>query len=361
MFAKILGLGTASPPFSLTQERALELAKIYAGEKSKPRVLDALYRHSGIQTRGSVLAAEAAEAGLPTYAQPRDELDCGPQTGERMEIFEQHAPLLAAEACRKALEAARVKSEAITHLVLASCSGFFAPGPDVALIKALNLKPSVARLNVGFMGCHGAFNALHAASALSRERSDARVLVCAVELCSLHMQYGAQVDDLMANALFADGAAAAVVGPDGANGPTQAVLSAFGSQLLPDSEDAMSWRIGANGFRMTLSARVPALIQEHLRGWIENWLAQQELKLDEIKGWIVHPGGPRILDAVERALDLPPDALHYSREILAQHGNMSSPTVLFILKKWSDQERLPNPCVMLGFGPGLVAEAALLR
>jgi predicted naringenin-chalcone synthase len=243
----------------------------------------------------------------------------------------------------------------LTHLVTVSCTGFVAPGLDFALITELGLRPTVARTHVGFMGCHGALNGLRVANAFATAELSARVLVCAVELCSLHYYYGSAADKLIANAIFADGAAA-VVGCAGE--PADWSLRASGSCLIPDSADDMGWTVGDHGFEMALSRRVPGLIASHLRRWIESWLGDNALSLADVRSWAVHPGGPKIVSAVEEALALPAEALAPSRAVFAEYGNMSSPTVLFVLRRLREQNA-QRPCVALGFGPGLVAEAAL--
>jgi predicted naringenin-chalcone synthase len=229
---------------------------------------------------------------------------------------------------------------------------------DIRLMKSLSLAPTVQRTHVGFMGCHGALNALRVACGFAGHEAGACVLLCAVELCSLHFHYGWELKRVVGNALFADGAAA-VVGVPASEAPSGAwQATATGSCLIPDSEDAMSWQIGDHGFEMSLSTSVPGLIHQHLNSWLQEWLGQQDLALRDVASWAVHPGGPRILSAVEEALGLPRAATAVSREVLAAHGNMSSPTVLFILERLR-QRQAPRPCVALGFGPGLVAEAVL--
>jgi predicted naringenin-chalcone synthase len=174
----------------------------------------------------------------------------------------------------------------------------------------------------------------------------------------LHHQYGWQRDGLVANALFADGAAAVVVA---ARGPRAAWrLSASGSTVLPSTTDAMEWRIGDHGFRMRLSPDVPELIRKHLRHWLTRWLADRGLTIEQIGSWAIHPGGPRILEACIDSLDLEPEKLAWSERVLAEFGNMSSPTVLFILRRPMAAEA-PRPCLLLAFGPGLTIEAALIE
>jgi predicted naringenin-chalcone synthase len=277
---------------------------------------------------------------------------------------------LAAAACLSALSLADIDPSEITHLVTASCTGFAAPGFDLALINSIPLRSSTERTHIGFMGCHGALNALRVADAFCRADPQATVLVCAAELCSVHMQYEWSAQRLVANALFADGAAAVVVrglgGADLSPVDPQVTSSIHGprylssqSVVVDSSSEAMSWEIGDNGFVMTLAAEVPALIEKHLPAFIEKWLARSSLSVGDIKSWAVHPGGPRILQAVQDCLKLDNEMLVASRTILAEQGNMSSPTVLFILQSLLAQsDKLP--CVMLGFGPGLTVEAALI-
>ena len=265
----------------------------------------------------------------------------------------------------------------MTHLVTVSCTGFVSPGVDAAIVEGLNLRRDVERTNVGFMGCHGALNGVRVASAFAEAAPDAVPLVCAVELCTLHFAYGWDPDMLVANALFSDGAAALVGLPagrraEGARAPRGGPasggqddaaapwrVSATGTHLMADSADAMTWRVGDHGFRMTLSARVPELIETRLRPWLVGWLAEQGLGLTDVRSWAVHPGGPRILSAAESALDLSRESTAVSRSVLRECGNMSSATILFILEQMR-MERAPRPCVALAFGPGLAVEATLL-
>ena len=293
---------------------------------------------------------------LPTGAAD----DRGPTTGQRMRYYAEQAVPLTLRAARQALDRSGLAPRAVTHLVTVSCTGFGAPGVDVRLIKSLELPATVERTHVGFMGCHGALNGLRVARAFTGAEPGARVLLCATELCVVHYHYGWDPQKMIANALFADGAAA-LVGVPCTSAPADAwTAAASGSCLIPDSEEAMTWTIGDHGFEMTLSKQIPRLIAAHLRPWLENWLGGQGLSLGAVASWAVHPGGPAILDAVEQALGLDREATGVSREVLARCGNMSSPTILFILDRLRSKQA-PRPCVALGFGPGLNAEAALFR
>ncbi|MEI6232868.1 MAG: type III polyketide synthase [Planctomycetota bacterium] len=364
MSVALLGLGTASPKHSMLQPDLSEHINCisYQRKDSQKRLLNSLFRTTEIDQRGSVLldagdGERPDESRLKFYAAAQSETDNGPTTRERMKRYALEAAALADEAARKACVNAGVEFAAITHLITVSCTGFYAPGVDISLIKSLGLSVDVGRIHVGFMGCHGALNGLRAAHAIAKSDSNAVVLLCAVELCTLHFQFGWNRDFMVANSLFADGAGALVISNREAHNWLHVL--ATGSHVFADSEDAMSWNIGDHGFEMTLSARVPDLIGEHLAPWLSRWLDRQGVALNDVASWAIHPGGPRILTAVADALKLSESDLAPSRQILAQHGNMSSPTVIFILDRLR-QVNAPAPCVILGFGPGLVAEAALL-
>jgi predicted naringenin-chalcone synthase len=364
----ILGLGTAVPTTAVTQVESMAGAlSLCCRTRQQEDWLSFVYRGAGIERRHSVLPRSfmddlqhgTRESGcifLPTG----EEDDQGPTTAQRMAVYQQEAGPLALRAAQSALQRARLPAGQLTHLITVSCTGFFAPGVDRALIEDLSLPPTIARTHVGFMGCHGALNGLRVAQAFTGADPHARVLLCAVELCSLHFQYGWDPGQAIANAIFADGAAA-VVGVAGAAAPADAWrVASSGSCVFPGSMDAMSWSIVDHGFVMTLSKNVPGLIQANLRPWLEPWLAQQGLTLDEVASWAVHPGGPRILTAVEEALGLSARHTEDAREVFAGHGNMSSATVLFILERLRAAQA-PRPCVALGFGPGLAVEAVLFR
>ena len=277
-----------------------------------------------------------------------------------MRYFAEHASPLALHAAERALAQAGVDRRRITHLVTVSCTGFAAPGMDIDLIEQLGLRPTTQRLQVGFMGCHGAINGLRLANALTTADPGAVVLLCAVELCSLHYRFDWDPPRMVANALFGDGAAA-VVGTGGAAQQSEAwSVAATASYVVPGSKEAMSWQIGDHGFEMTLATNVPDLIREHLGGWLASWLHERGHSLEAIGCWAIHPGGPRILHTCGEALGLPEAELEVSEEVLAAFGNMSSPTVLFIVERLRERRR-PRPCVALAFGPGLTAETALFE
>jgi predicted naringenin-chalcone synthase len=245
----------------------------------------------------------------------------------------------------------------VTHLITVSCSGFRAPGFDLGLVEELGLPRSVIRTHVGFMGCHGAFNALRLADAFLAADPAATVLICCLEICSIHQQYTPEADQIVANALFSDGAAAVVCRLTGDKADAWR-LEGQASYIVPNTVGFMGWRIGDHGFQMSLSPQVPEVVERELRPHLARWLAERGLEVNEIGAWAIHPGGPRILLACSQSLGLPREALDASREVLATYGNMSSPTILFILDRLR-RERPAGPCVALAFGPGLTIEAAI--
>ena len=364
MAFRIMSLASTPPNFSLGQMGTAEFAvPLCCESEDQERLLRVLYRRTRIRERGSVLMDE-------TTGRPNHEFfhlrsvhgDRGPTTAARMGRFERHAGEMAVRASREAVERAGVGAGQITHLITVSCTGFYAPGIDYDIIKGLGLNSDVERVQVGFMGCHAALNAIRVGSAFVESNRNARVLIASVELCTLHFQYGWDSDQVVSNSLFADGAGALVGcfadAPDEVPGSWTAVRN--GSRLVAGSADAMTWRIGDHGFQMTLSAQVPDLIRRELASYLDSWLGEFGLSRGDVKTWAIHPGGPRILAAAEQALGLPPSAVQASREVLAGHGNMSSATMIFLLERLVGKGA-ERPCVALGFGPGLTIEAALFR
>jgi len=300
---------------------------------------------SGIEHRWSVLPP------APYGASP---VDPGgfyhgplPTTGARMDIYAQAAPRLALEAIGK-LDGAVA---GITHLIVASCTGFVAPGIDQIIAAELGLGGHVERTLVGFMGCYAAVSSLRLAHHIVRSEPEARVLVVTVELSSLHLQYEEDVERLLAALQFGDGATASLVTAQ----PSGFALSRPFAATLPDSGELIRWRVGDHGFVMDLSGEVPGRIGEALRdrGVREAMLGNEAP--EAFDAWAVHAGGRSVLDSVEHGLGLPPQALAESRQVLSRFGNMSSSTLPFVLERLlADPERRRG--IALAFGPGLAAE-----
>jgi predicted naringenin-chalcone synthase len=358
--ARLLGVGTCAPEFSILQSEAAQLAQALKVSES------------GVTRRGSVLlnSDQGPLASRQGFYPVQDAgLGQPPSTQQRMEAYARHASPLLQKACMHALAAADLEPTAVTHVVTVSCTGFYSPGLDFSLIEQLKLSGQVQRCHLGFMGCHGALNGLNMARAITQADPSAMVLLGAVELCSLHQQYTDDPEQLVANALFADGAAAVVMAGQvaaekrTAESETDAswrVVDHF-SAVLPGSTHMMSWRIGDHGFVMSLDSQVPALIENSLRRLLEPWLASHGMAVDNIDSWAIHPGGPRIVESTGRALGLLASQLAPSLGVLANYGNMSSPTVLFILQQLEETSDPGQAVVMVAFGPGLCVEACLLE
>lgn len=355
MSVRLLAIGTATPAGRLKQERTAAFGRMFAPGSVAEGTVEALHRRTRIEERASVLV-DPATGGQSFY--PRNDGGAGPTTAARMAVYASQSAALAHKAGAEALQRAVVEPARITHLVTVSCTGFASPGVDQLLVGALGLNAGIGRTHIGFMGCHGALNGIAVARAIAAADPAAVVLLCCVELCSLHMHYSDRVDQLIANALFADGAGAAVITQSAdARAPE---LHACRSWIVPDTAALMSWHIGDNGFVMTLDASVPQRLSRVVPGWIDSVLDACSLRRADVGGWAIHPGGPKIVDALAAALNLAETGAHDSLEVLRQNGNMSSPTILFILDRMMRDNR-PRPWVAMAFGPGLAAEAVVLE
>ena len=273
-----------------------------------------------------------------------------PSTALRMKLYEREAPALAVRAVEKLLE--DTSPDGITHLIVVTCTGFAAPGVDQEIIERFGLSHSVERISIGFMGCAASLNALKMARHIVRSEPTAKVLIVSVELCTLHLQDGADMEQLLCFLIFGDGCAAAIVSAE----TSGFALDGFFSQVLPTAATLIKWGIGDQGFDMVLSGRVPAAIGEALGAGnvaLSNFVNSSSIDL-----WAVHPGGRSVLDSVEQTLGLPPSALESSRNILREFGNMSSATVLFVLERLlAKTAHGPESGCALAFGPGLTVEA----
>jgi len=351
--AYINRIATAVPPYDVHDRFSRFAASLLEEDPRKLSLFRRMSERSGIEHRYSWLAPILPTGGPGMNAEEFYRTGDCPQTAERMRAFEAFAPLLAKTAIdRLALGDSR---RDISHLLITCCTGFSAPGLDFQIIERCGLSPSVERTFIGFMGCYAAINALKVARHIVRSEPAARVLVVNLELCSLHLQYSSDLDDILSFMIFSDGCAASLVSAD----PAGIEIQSFRAAFVPDTSDLIQWRIGDTGFDMDLSGRVPGVIRSvlHDRGAeiVEN------CPLSEIDHWAVHPGGRSILDAVEQGLALNQGALAWSREILRRFGNMSSASVMFVLEQvMRVAERGSRGCAM-SFGPGIVAETMLFK
>ncbi|MHC4589716.1 MAG: type III polyketide synthase [Planctomycetota bacterium] len=339
-------LATATPPLCLSQaqtaDRLSDLWRLEGDELDRWRRIVA---GTGIDTRYGVMPLEQVPA-LSTEA--------------RMEAYEKNAPDLARAAAGRALRRAGVEPTDVTDLVVVSCTGFSAPGLDVALVEDLGLQPTVRRVIVGFMGCFGAIIGLRTAAAMCRADARGVSLVLCLELCSLHLRDDRSPQNLVASALFADGAAAAVMVAPGIFGGRPSGQSLGGvtlgrGRLLARGRDWMTWRITDAGFAMTLSRDVPAALRRSVGAIVEEVCPRRP------DCFVIHPGGAGILDAVDEGLGLDGrSGAEISRDVLRRYGNMSSATLLFVLEEALRRGYRP-PALLLAFGPGLSVESLLVQ
>jgi len=360
-------IGTATPPHRLAQPTiAGFMAEALELDADGTRKLRALYRVSGIEHRHSVLADYGRDNGAYEFFPNTPGLEPFPSVGLRMAAYRREALPLALAAVRDSLrQAPGIEANSLTHLITVSCTGMYAPGLDIELVTALALPPSVRRTCVNFMGCYAAVNALRLANDICRADPAARVLVVSVELCTLHFQKSHDPDHLISNALFSDGAAACLVLGQPLPGPTPCLaLQAFHCGLAPEGVRDMAWHIGDFGFEMTLSGYVPALIERGIGQLTADLLKDLPVRREDIRHFALHPGGRKILEAIEKALDLSRDDNRYAYQVLRDYGNMSSATVLFVLRELLAAVTPADngaPVLSCAFGPGLTMEAMLLK
>ncbi|MGP5409578.1 type III polyketide synthase [Glutamicibacter ardleyensis] len=356
---------TALPDTILKQDEVRDVFAVQPGlTRLGQRLIATSFDSSAINTRYSCVEDfdTLNPPANPLFYDARTQQLHSPSTATRNNEYVAHAPGLFIAAARKALEACPdIAADEITHVITVSCTGFYNPGPDYQIVRALGLRPNTVRHHLGFMGCYAAFPALRAARDFCLADPQATVLVVCAELCTLHVRSSNNPDTIMGSALFADGAAAALVSQRGNGGLD---MDAFETVLTPVGEEAMAWNIGDEGFEMVLGTYVPHIIDDHISGALEPLFAKDvtpALQVSQIKHWGIHPGGRAILDRVQNRLELSEVQLEPARKILADYGNMSSATVLFVLK-----EIMENPAAKAGervcamaFGPGLTVETGL--
>ncbi|AQY02013.1 alkylresorcinol/alkylpyrone synthase [Microbacterium foliorum] len=338
------------------------------------RIIGASFNGSGIDTRHTVIEelSSTASTDATLFFDRESGLLQSPGTAARNDVYIREASRLFVEVARSALDAdPDIVAADVTHVITASCTGFHAPGPEYEIVRGLGLSDSVQRYHLGFMGCYASLPALRAASQFCAADPDAVVLVVSVELCTVHLRSSEDPDLIVANSLFADGAAAGIVTARDLPTPVPAVrLDGFHTAIAAEGEKDMAWTIGDHGFEMILSTKVPQIIGETIIGAIRPLYAREgELAAafdegrvgERVEHWAIHPGGRSILDRVQERLQLSDAQLHPARETLRENGNMSSATVLFVIKRILDDGAADGSRVAaMAFGPGLTAESALM-
>ncbi|WP_262380985.1 type III polyketide synthase [Microbacterium sp. 1S1] len=369
-------LQTIVPETVLVQEQVRD---VFASQpelgRLAQRIVATSFNVSGIDSRHTVIGELSldSETTDPVFFDRGSGRLLAPGTKARNDIYTREASRLFVEVARRALDADPDLTPAdVTHVITVSCTGFHAPGPEYEIVRGLGLSDAVQRYHLGFMGCYASMPALRAAGQFCAADENAVVLVVSVELCTLHLRSSEDPDTIVASSLFADGAAAGIVTARDLPTTVPALrLDGFHTAIVPEGVDDMAWTIGDSGFEMILSTAVPQIIGESIIGALaplygrEDGLAEAFAAGrvgDRVRHWAIHPGGRSILDRVQERLALSDAQLRPARETLRENGNMSSATVLFVLKRILEQENAApgDRVAAMAFGPGLTAESALL-
>ncbi len=364
MASYIHSISTAVPETSYSQEfLCRQMKKYIADDRRLEHLIHRIYHHSGISKRHTVVKDFISGSDQSSFYFGTNRSINTPSTGRRNRRFTEHAtPLLQKTGSDLLEQNPSVGPADITHVITVSCTGFFAPGPDLAVVQSLDLPLDTRRYNLGFMGCYAALPALQLAHTICEADPDSCVMVICLELCSLHFQINRDYDNLVAASLFADGAAGALVsGHKNQNSGVQLRMDQFHTTYLEEGEEDMAWSIGDTGFEMILSSYVPRIIDANLREALTPLIEKISGNLQEVDYWALHPGGKAIIDKLESNFGLAPSQLSASREVLSRYGNMSSATILFVMRHIMEQTGIERnqQLIPLAFGPGLTIESGL--
>lgn len=354
-------IATAVPDTFGEQQTLREFMKAgLARDRKTQAIIHRIYSQSGIEKR-YLIRNDFQENNVRSFFNRSLSADRAPSTKERNDIYQLESTKLFVEVAKKLLEQnPELHKNDITHIITVSCTGFFAPGPDFEIVKQLGLNPSTKRFHLGFMGCYASLPALKMAESFCLADPEATVLIVSTELCTLHFQNKNDVDNLIASSVFADGSAGVIVS---AKKPKRNGfrLDSFSSSLAFEGEKDMAWTIGNTGFNMILSSYVPEIIEANLEKVLAPTFNDLSISKDDVDIWAVHPGGRAIVDKVEKGLELDEHQVKPSRDTLAQYGNMSSATILFVLDEIRNSGVKTNSKVLpIAFGPGLTIETGLL-
>ncbi|MDE3248904.1 MAG: type III polyketide synthase [Bacteroidota bacterium] len=358
--SKIISIGTSTPSYRHQQDDIMHfMEQVYAMNETDKRKLRFLYHHSGIKTRYSV---------VPDYNRPLPEwkfyphsenLEPFPSLELRMLWYQKHAPALSVDAIRRCADG-HIHSREITHLITVSCTGMSAPGLDLQVMELLDLPKNIFRTSVNFMGCYAAIHAMKMADTICRSDAAAKVMIVCTELCTLHFQKEPTPDNIASSLLFGDGAAAILITGD-AYAKKGLPVKGFYSEVVPRGKKDMAWELSGTGFLMTLSGYVPDLLGEDFEALTHRALEHSGTTTHQIDHWCIHPGGRRILDTIKKTMQLPEDAFQASYQVLNDFGNMSSPTILFVLKELMGKAKSADDTYFgAAFGPGLTMETFVL-
>ena len=357
--SKITSIATSLPPYKHNQASLFNFADtVYNKDSTDTRKLKFLYRQSAIEHRYSVIPDFSFDnVADRTFFSKSADLEPFADIEQRMALYDKTAPQLAVEAIAACIEN-KLDAQQITHLITVSCTGMSAPGLDLQIMEMMGLPVNINRTSVNFMGCYAAIHGLKLADAFCSGNSNANVVVVCTELCTIHFQKEYSVDNITASLLFGDGCGAMLIQNN--NKTAGICLDHFYSEVSFKGKKEMAWQISSKGFLMTLTGYVPELIKEDFENLVINALSSGKKQLKDVSHWCIHPGGKKILDAITQCLQLKNDALAHSYSVLKDFGNMSSASIVFVLKKMmEDFTEGPNKdnCIFAAaFGPGLTME-----
>lgn len=357
---EIISIGTAVPKHSFSQKEVIPMMqKLYQLDATEARKLAFMYRQSDIETRYTVLEDYTQKDEKLWNFISSDQDAPLPNLDERMKIYNREALPLSVRAINDCLKD-KVSPKDITHLITVSCTGMSAPGLDLQIAEEMNMKPEVFRTSVNFMGCYGAVHALKLAKLICDSTPDSNVLIVATEFCSIHFQKEYTPDSASSTILFSDGSAAVLIS-NTIQSEKKLVLSNFYSKVAYRGKKDMAWELSHRGFIITLSSYIPDLIEQDIAALVQEATQHSGLSIKDITHWCIHPGGKKILSAIQKQLGLSSDDMRFPKDILSRYGNMSSPTVLFVLKEILDSLEDDKPANIFGtaFGPGLTMETFL--
>ena len=338
------------------------MKKVYAMDEVGNRKLKFLYHQSAIETRYSVIPDYSLAANEWQFYPASENLEPFPNLELRMKWYDKTASSLSVKAIEKCIHH-KVNKNEISHLITVSCTGMSAPGLDLQIMEMMNLPVNIFRTSVNFMGCYAAIHAMKLADAFCKNDKKAKVLIVCTELCTLHFQKDTTPDNIASSLLFGDGSAAILVAhnQDELEG---LMIKDFYSEVGFNGKDHMSWELSSSGFLMKLSGYVPELIEQDFNRLLKNALQNVDMNEQDISHWCIHPGGKRILSSIEKCTSISAEDLQYSYRVLNDFGNMSSPTILFVLKEIlnsleKNKEKMTN-IFGAAFGPGLTMETFIL-
>ena len=358
MLSSIISIATKSADHVVLADDMLQYMLRSFKDEQAHRKIKFLFREASIKQKSSVLSDFTRKDNQYSLFHP-DAEEAG--TSERLSVFKKNALSLSLQVSREALDKAAKNQNQITDIITVSCTGMYAPGLETELAVALQLPTQTKRHAVNFMGCYAAFHALRLADMICKTDGKALVLIVCLELCTLHFRKDASDDNLLATYLFGDGVAACLVSNERPSNKQSALEQhGFHSVLLPEGAEDMGWQIGAFGFEMILKRNIPKHLEKNIKNAYLQTINLSKIKDLEIDHFAIHPGGKNILRAFEKALSINSEKLSNSYDVLANHGNMSSATVLFVLEKYlysSNQGWLYSAA----FGPGLSVESGLFK